>query len=91
MIWRKASKGAESLMTNIFHVGIDQFDGLNREKRRKCTIKAGKSCGSTIKDIIKQEKTTKKIFLFGKKNIDLQEKNSVCTISLSSPSSGREV
>ena len=26
------SKGAVSLMTNIFHVGIDQFDGLNREK-----------------------------------------------------------
>ena len=41
-------------MTKIFHVGIDQFDWLNRERRHKCAIKAEKSCGSTIEDIIKQ-------------------------------------
>ena len=54
------SKGAVSLMTNIFHVGIDQFDGLNREKRHKCSIKAGKSFGSMVRDIIKREKTRRK-------------------------------
>ena len=31
-IWSGASKGAVSLMTNIIHVGIDQFAGLNRVK-----------------------------------------------------------
>ena len=55
------SKGAESLMTNIFHVGIDQFDGIkNRGKRHKSTLKAGKSLRLDDKDIIKREKTKKK-------------------------------
>ena len=53
-------------MTNIIHVGIDQFDGLNRGKWHKCAIKAEKSRGSTIKDIIKQEKTKKSSCLIKK-------------------------
>ena len=30
--WSGVSKGAVPLLTNIIHVGIDQFDGLDRGK-----------------------------------------------------------
>ena len=55
------SKGAVSLMTNIFHVGIDQFDGIKKigEERHRSTLKAGKSLRLDDKDIIKREKTKK--------------------------------
>ena len=49
------SEGAVPLMTNIIHVGIDQFYGLNRGKWRKSAIKSERKSRLDDKDIIKQE------------------------------------
>ena len=53
------SKGAVPLMTNIIHVGIDQFYGLNRGKRCKSAIKAERKSRLDDKDIIEQGKLKK--------------------------------
>ena len=55
VFWSGVSKGAVPLMTNIIHVGIDRFDGLNREKWRKWLQRLKRSRLDN-KDITKRRK-----------------------------------